>query len=118
MKDSPIDLDHNKLLGLCQIARVAGQTAGSDQFKRPARLLSKVGHGDGEMSPNGAAASRLLSKVGPGEVPDGAARLLSKVGHGEVPPGGAARLLSKVSEFPTTVPARLLSKIGNEVDET
>lgn len=48
MKDSPIDLDHNKLLGLCQIARVAGQTAGSDQFKRPARLLSKVG-GFGEV---------------------------------------------------------------------
>jgi hypothetical protein len=68
MKDSPIDLDHNKLLGLCQIARVADQAAESHQSKQPARLLSKIGPGD-EVGPMGAAAARLLSKVGGGEFP-------------------------------------------------
>jgi hypothetical protein len=60
MKDSPIELDHNKLLGLCQIARVADQAAESHQSKQPARLLSKVG--PGEVPPT--VPARLLSKVG------------------------------------------------------
>ena len=43
MTDKPINLDPNELLGLCQVLKVSGEQADASQNSR---LLSKVGFGE------------------------------------------------------------------------